>query len=118
MNALSDPEYYAARYRETRVLRKALADALRALGIVVFPSVANFLLCQLPEEGPDAATVCRRCRTRDVFLRDASGISQRLGAHVVRIAVKDRLSNSRIIETLQWAIATEVEAPPALAESA
>jgi histidinol-phosphate/aromatic aminotransferase/cobyric acid decarboxylase-like protein/GNAT superfamily N-acetyltransferase len=118
VNALSDPEYYAARYRETRVLQEALADALRELGIVVYPSVANFLLCHLPDRGPDAATVCRRCRTRDVFLRDAGEISQSLGSHVVRIAVKDRLSNSRIIETLQWALATDVEGAPALAESA
>ena len=81
------------------------------------PALANFLLRHLPQTGPDAATVCRRCRTRDVFLRDAGGISERLGPHALRIAVKDRLSNSRIIETLKWAIATD-EAPTALADSA
>ena len=118
INALGDPEYYAARYRETRMLGGTLAGELRALGINVVPSVTNFLLCHLPENGPDAATVCQRCQTQDVFLRDASRISERLGSHALRVAVKDRLSNSRIIETLKWAITTDAEAAPALAESA
>lgn len=118
VNALSDPEYYAARYAETRVLREMLASGLRVLGIRIVPSTANFLLCHLPEQGPDAATVCQGCRTQDVFLRDASTISRRLGSHVLRIAVKDRLSNSRIIETLQWEITTDAASPAALAESA
>jgi histidinol-phosphate/aromatic aminotransferase/cobyric acid decarboxylase-like protein len=118
VNALADPEYYAARYRETGVLRETLVGELRALGINVVPSVTNFLLCHLPESGPDAATVCQRCQTQDVFLRDASGIGERLGSHALRIAVKDRLSNARIIETLKWAITTDAEAAPALAESA
>ena len=109
VNALGDPDYYAARYRETRVLREALVGSLHALGIEVFPSVTNFLLCRLPETGPGAATVCERCRTRNVFLRDAGGISKRLGSHTLRIAVKDRPSNSRIIENLKWAIATSTE---------
>lgn len=117
VNALGDPEYYAARYRETRLLREALAGALRALGIEVVPGAANFLLCHLPEQGPDAATVCRCCQTQAVFLRDASRISDRMGPHALRIAVKDRLSNLHIVETLKWAITT-AEAPPALAESA
>ena len=58
---------------------KTLAAALQALGIEVVPGAANFILCHLPESGPNAATVCRRCRTQDVFLRDAGGISERLG---------------------------------------
>ena len=118
MNALGDPEYYAARYGETRVLRENLATALHALGIAVVPGAANFILCHLPESGPNAATVCRRCRTQNVFLRDAGEISERLGSHALRIAVKDRQSNSRIIETLKWAITTGTESASALAESA
>lgn len=118
VNALADPEYYEACYRETRMLREGLAGALHALGIEVIPGVANFLLCHLPEGSPDAATVCRRSRTHDVFLRDAGGISERLGSHALRIAVKDRLSNARIAETLKWAIAESVEAPTLLADSA
>ncbi len=118
VNALGDPEYYAVRYSETRLLRETLAGGLRSLGIEVVPGAANFLLCHLPGEGPDAATVCRRCRTHDVFLRDASRISDRLGPHALRIAVKDRQSNSRIIETLKWAITADAEDVPALAVSA
>ncbi len=118
VNALGDPEYYAARYGETRVLRENLATALYALGIAVVPGAANFILCHLPESGPNAATVCRRCRTQDIFLRDASEISERLGLHALRVAVKDRQSNARIIETLKWAITADAAAANVLAESA
>ncbi len=118
VKALGDPEYYAARYGETRLLRQTLADGLRSLGIEVVPGAANFLLCHLPGEGPEAATVCRRCRIHDVFLRDASRISGRLGSHALRIAVKNRQSNARIIETLKWAITRDAEDVPPLAVSA
>ena len=119
VNALGDPEYYAARYgADPQCCGKILATALQALGIEVVPGAANFILCHLPQNGPNAATVCRRCRTQDVFLRDASGISERLGAHALRVAVKDRQNNSRIIEILKWAMTTKAEAATVLAESA
>ena len=107
VKALADPEYYAARYRETHVLREALASGLCALGIDVIPSMANFLLCHLPLAGPDAPTICERCRTQNVFLRDAGRMSSRLGSHALRVAVKDRESNPRIVETLRWAMGKE-----------
>ena len=100
VRALEDPDYYAARYRETQRLRQTLASALRALGFEVIPAVANFLLCHLPANSPDAAIVSRRCRDHGVYLRDAGEISLVLGSRALRIAVKDEQTNRRMIEVL------------------
>jgi histidinol-phosphate/aromatic aminotransferase/cobyric acid decarboxylase-like protein len=76
-------------------------DDLRShTDLEVIPGVANFVLCHLPNGGPDAEQVCDRCRASGVFLRNASTISQRLGRHAIRIAVKDRNANRRVVETL------------------
>src|SRR3989442_1135372 len=81
--ALQDPTYYAARYAETGALREQLAGGLRSLGLEVIAGVANFLLCHLPPDGPDAATVVRRCRARHLFLRDAAAMGSQLGSHAL-----------------------------------
>ncbi|HVM60824.1 MAG TPA: aminotransferase class I/II-fold pyridoxal phosphate-dependent enzyme [Verrucomicrobiae bacterium] len=102
VNALEDPGYYATRYQETHALRYQLAEDLGALpGFTVFPGVANFLLCQLPPDGPDAAAVVHRCRSRGLFVRDASKMSAHLGDRAIRIAVKDAATNQRIVAILE-----------------
>jgi histidinol-phosphate/aromatic aminotransferase/cobyric acid decarboxylase-like protein len=99
--ALQDADYYAARYAETHRLRDELAEEISELaGWEVLPGVANFLLCHLPENGPDAATVVKACRARGLFLRDASVMGRSLGKHALRIAVKDGETNERIVATL------------------
>jgi histidinol-phosphate/aromatic aminotransferase/cobyric acid decarboxylase-like protein len=103
VRALEDPEYYADRYRQTHHLREGLAAYLRELGFDVVPSTANFLLCHLPKDSADAATITRRCRERNVYIRDAGEISSILGSHALRIAVKDEAANARIFEALRWA---------------
>jgi len=97
--ALHDPAYYEKRYRETAALRGALGSALKQAmpSLQVINGTANFLLCFLAAEGPDAATTIARCRRRDVFLRDMSHV---LGSHALRIAVKDADGNRRIVEAL------------------
>ena len=101
VRALQDPAYYAARYQETAVLREALAVGLRTLGWQVLPGIANFLLCHLPENGPTAETVVRQARERGLFLRNAAVMGARLGAHAIRVAVKDAATNRRLIAILR-----------------
>ena len=101
VRALQDPEYYMRRYAETRAARSELAQDLQAMGLEVVPGVANFLMCHMPSDGPDAATVVARARVHDVFIRDASSMSPRLGSRCVRIAVKDPETNSRIVAALR-----------------
>ncbi len=101
--ALQDPDYYAARFAETHLLREALADELsRFDGWEVLPGIANFLLCHLPETGPTAAVLVARCQAQGLFLRDVGVMGQNFGAHALRIAVKDAATNQRMVEILAF----------------
>ena len=119
VRALQDPQYYARRYQETRALRAQLAASLEQLQLELVAGVANFILCHLPPDGPDAASVVQRCRQHGVFLRDASVMGTRLGRHALRIAVKDAESNRRVAQVLGEVLAnrsTERPKPSCLAE--
>ena len=82
-------------------------EELRSIGIETFPGVANFLLCRLPADGPDAATLVARCRERDVFIRDAAQMGSRLGARFVRIAVKDADTNVQILHAVSYGLGVQ-----------
>lgn len=101
VRALQDRGYYAARYRETATLREHLATQLRILGWEIVPGVANFLLCHLPDAGPDAATAVAQCRKHGLFLRDAAMMGSRLGRYAIRIAVKDANTNRRMMDIIR-----------------
>ena len=102
--ALQDRHYYAARYAETTALRERFATELNALGLEVVPGIANFVLCHLPEAGPDAGTVVQRCRARNLFIRNAAQTGTRIGNRSLRIAVKDQATNPKILEILGEAL--------------
>ena len=104
--ALRDPGYYEQLYRETAALRAELAADLKRIlpGAEILTGVANWILCLLAQEGPDAALICERSRSRGIFLRDSGATSAVLGRHALRVAVKDEAANRRIVETLAWAI--------------
>jgi histidinol-phosphate/aromatic aminotransferase/cobyric acid decarboxylase-like protein len=100
VRALQDLEYYRGRWTETADLREELASGLAGLGWDVLPGIANFLLCHLPDDGPDAATLVRLCRERDLFIRDAALMGADIGGRTVRIAVKDRETNGWMLRIL------------------
>jgi histidinol-phosphate/aromatic aminotransferase/cobyric acid decarboxylase-like protein len=100
VQALKDPAYYAERYRQTHVLREALADAIQnATGgrLATVASETNGLLAFLPEDGPPAAAIVASCRARGLFLRDPGATSPSLGGHALRLAVKDEATNVRMV---------------------
>jgi histidinol-phosphate/aromatic aminotransferase/cobyric acid decarboxylase-like protein len=103
--ALRAPEYYASCYEKTRALRRDLAEGLARLDprIEILSGAANFILCHLPYDGPDARTLIDRCRARGLYLRDASGTGAVLGDRAVRIAVKDAEIQARMLEVLRRA---------------
>lgn len=108
VRALESPEYYAARWAETGRLREALAAALRGFGWRVLPGSANFLLCELPEDGPTAAEVVRGSRRRGLFLRDARAMGSAMGERMVRVAVKSCGENAAMVGIL-GAVLAEVD---------
>lgn len=101
VRALQDPEYYATCYRATASARRAIAADLRALGWQLSGGIANFLLCHVPDDGPDAATIVARCRERGLFLRNAMAMSRHLGERCIRIAVKDPEANTRMLQIIR-----------------
>ena len=64
------------------------------------PGCANFLLCHLPSHGPDAAALIEAARSRGLYIRNVESMGTRLGTRAVRIAVKDRATNGRMLDIL------------------
>lgn len=99
--ALSETTYYRRCYAETQRLRHQLVDGLNDLAPVeIIPSVTNFVLCMLDEQGPDAATVVRDCKEQNLFLRDARLMGTTLGDRALRVAVKDEATNKKMLSIL------------------
>jgi histidinol-phosphate/aromatic aminotransferase/cobyric acid decarboxylase-like protein len=61
-------------------------------------------MCHLEPEHLTAAEVVQESRKRDVFLRDVSLMGSQVGSRAIRIAVKNRETNARIVEVLEKAI--------------
>ncbi len=105
VKALRDPEYYQQCYRTTAALRGQLASDLRDLDAMeITPSMTNFLLCRLHDEGPDVATIIERCEAEGIFLRDVGSMGSGFGPRDLRIAVKDAETNRRMVEILGHAL--------------
>ena len=101
VRALESHSYYAACYARTDTLRAALTDELRELDPEIQASGAgNFLLCHLTGRQPDAGAVVRESRRRGLFVRDISRMAPRLGDRVIRLAVKDPVTQQRMVDIL------------------
>jgi len=106
IRALADPAYYAARYTETHELRRQLAAQLRTLAPwQVHEGEINCVLCMLPDSLPSAAAIVNPCREAGVFIRHCATISPSLGDRAIRISVKDRATNARVLDALRTALA-------------
>lgn len=102
VKALEDGAYYAARWRETAVLRDALADDLaRRARADVVPSATNFVLAHLPDAGPTAAELVKRLEAEGLYIRDASEIGSGLGPRAIRVAVKDGRTNAWMVDRIE-----------------
>lgn len=99
IHALRDPEYARGNHVETRRLRLEL-ESMLAVSIPelrIIGSGANWLLLRLPNDGSDAASFCGACAHRGLYIRNAGRTSRVLGSHAIRIAVKDRGTNARMV---------------------
>lgn len=103
VKALESPGYYAARFVETRALREKLAEDLGELGWKVLPSVANFLLCELPDGGMAASELVDYCRGQGLYLRDPGNMGCASSRQLIRMAVKDADTNERMVGILREA---------------
>ena len=74
---------------------------MKIKSIKVLQSKANFVLCFLPENGPDAARVVARCKEFGLYLRDVSNMGSNFNKHTIRIAIKDKETNQRMLEIIK-----------------
>jgi histidinol-phosphate/aromatic aminotransferase/cobyric acid decarboxylase-like protein len=107
--ALRASDYYRQRWQETGALRRDLAESLAVLGWDIVPGCANFLLCHLPSDGPNAAAVAAKARSHGLFLREVGDMGTALGEHALRLAVKNRETN-HLMHTILKRTLTELDA--------
>lgn len=107
VRALEDATYYEEKYRATHRLRAEMESGLRDLGIrEIVPGEANFLMFHLDDSQPSAREVIEAARDADVFLRNPATMGTGLGERSLRIAIKDRASNERVLQVLEKVLAT------------
>ncbi len=103
--ALRSQDYYRKRWSETHVLREGLASGLRSLGWDVVPGCANFLLCHIPGGQPTGAALASALRKRKLYVRDVRSMGRCLGDRALRIAVKDAVTNTAMLEIVRRTLA-------------
>lgn len=117
VRALEDAPYYEEQYRKTHKLRAEMEAELRALGIdEVIPGEANFLMFHLDGSQPSGGRVIEAARQSGIFLRDVASMGTGLGERALRIAIKDRVDNERVLKALRGILCvheTAVDVEPA-----
>ena len=100
LSSMADVSYARRSRRFMAVERGRLFAALHAVpGMVVFPSVANFLLVEVPRSHT-AMDVVGRLYAQGILVRDCSA-TPGLTDRTVRVAVKTRPQNRRLITALR-----------------
>jgi threonine-phosphate decarboxylase len=99
--AIADREYTEASLRENAVERERLADSLRELNLVVFPSAANYLLLELRAEMPTASDLrSRLIAEHRILIRNCDSYEGLTQGRYVRVAVRTAEENCRLIQAL------------------
>jgi threonine-phosphate decarboxylase len=94
-------EEYAAQSRRMVVQwREQQAASLSELGLRVYPSQVNYLLCHLPEDGPTAELVAQATASKGVLVR-ACGNFVGCSPYHLRTAVCTPEEQTRLLEALK-----------------
>lgn len=101
VEALKDKTYYEEKYLETHRLRLDMQNAFKVSSKVrVYSSVANFFLAELLDRRIGAAEIITLLRQRNMFLRNCDSMSEQFRNNFLRIAVKDKETNDKIVNAL------------------
>jgi threonine-phosphate decarboxylase len=76
-------------------------------GIEVFPSRANFLLLRITKRGCTAAGTVHQLARRNILIRDCSNFAG-LGKQFIRVAIRQREENRRLIAALIAIVGGEI----------
>jgi threonine-phosphate decarboxylase len=100
--SVGDREYEEISLRENIIEREHLASSLRELGFFVFPSAANYLLLGLPAETPSASELrTRLIANHRILIRNCDSYEGLAHGRYIRVAVRGRQDNLRLIQALQ-----------------
>ena len=100
--ALKDEIYYLKKYKETNKLRDNLKSELEAIGIdEIVPGVANFIMFHIDTDKFSASAIVNECRKKKLYLRDISGMGKSFNNNAIRIAVKDKNENKKMIKIIR-----------------
>ena len=102
IKALEDPAYYQSCYQETHILREELAQDLvqHFPGSQLCTGVANWVLWTPPVDPAEIDPWVLRCRERNLFIRSFHDPHSPLSSNTLRISVKDRATQQKIIKIL------------------
>lgn len=101
---LADRDYARQTLEWLLAERPRLASRLEALGIKTYPSDTNYMLLRLPHpEKLDVKQLQRKLGGRGVLIRDAS-LFKGLDRAYLRIAIKLRVDNERLVSELERAL--------------
>lgn len=103
VHCLGLDEYAAQTRQKVEQWRGEQAQALTDLGLRVYPSQANYLLCRLPEDGPTAELVSQATAAKGVLVR-ACGNFVGCSDYHLRTAVCTPQEQERLLEALKPAL--------------
>jgi threonine-phosphate decarboxylase len=99
--SLKDRNYLRRTLELIATERQYLTERLAAIrGLTVYPSVANFLLLKITRPGWDAPRLQQGLIRHGILIRDCRSFPG-LGGAFMRIAVRGRKDNSRLLSVLQ-----------------
>jgi threonine-phosphate decarboxylase len=99
--AVADREYAEASLRDNAVERERVANSLSGLGLVVFPSAANYLFLELHADMPAASDLRSRLIAKHrILIRNCDSYEGLAPGHYVRVAVRSGDENCRLIQAL------------------
>jgi threonine-phosphate decarboxylase len=104
--SLKDRNYLRRTLELTATERQYLLEELAAIaGLATYPSVANFLLLKVIRPGWDAPRLQQGLIRHGLLIRDCSSFPG-LGGAYIRIAVRGRKDNSRLLRALHEVLET------------
>ncbi|MFQ3588494.1 MAG: histidinol-phosphate transaminase [Fimbriimonadaceae bacterium] len=99
--ALTDRDYYPARWAETARLRNELSAALKGLDFEVVDSATNFVFALGDRLPLKPETIADRCRDRGVYIRTFPEARTDIRDSAIRVAVKSPEEQDRVLEALR-----------------
>jgi threonine-phosphate decarboxylase len=106
VEALRDDDYARRTLHAVAGDRQHLRDQLASHGIETYASAANFVLVRLPESVPDSTHLrTQLIRTHHVIVRDCRSFDGMTDGRFIRVAVRGRADNERLVEALRAELA-------------